>query len=78
MWFNPLLDSRNDFWAVCSESAFASYDSDYGNFPYISEIKIVQLALQISSVRSTSMFGMTLTVCAEFSGLWIWNDFLVV
>ena len=36
MWLNLLLDSRNGFGAVCSESAFArSADSDCSDFLHV-------------------------------------------
>ena len=64
MGLNPLLDSWNGFGAVISESAFGVADFECSEFPHISKI-VLQLGLQMSSVRSTRMFRTTPTMSSS-------------
>jgi len=62
VWLNPLLDSGDGFGAECSESAFASADSDGREFPHINKRGDSPISLQMSSVHSTRMFETTQTM----------------
>ena len=64
MWLNPLPDSGNGFGAVISESAFAAAGVGCNKFPHVSMIEDLPMSFadKMSSVRSTRMFGTTLTM----------------
>ena len=65
MWLNPLPDSGNGFGAVTSESAFAAAGVGCSEFPHISKIEDPPNSFQMSSVRTTRMFGTTLTTLSS-------------